>query len=136
MQEEKDFTYNLQDVIYALKKKKQTNTWWHIFNTYTVSDTETILYYAEVLWLPWDEALKEVLELKDALGIFLLLKGKCFKCADLYSDDKRLSVMCYLERCLKMNKQPIYLQRKSDIVTIIKKTSHFQKKLTLWKDNL
>jgi hypothetical protein len=72
--------------------------------------------------------LKGIVELKDALGIFLLLKDKSSEWDDLYSENKRLSVICHLQSTLKRINTTIYLQRKSGILTEMKKTSNFRKK--------
>ncbi|CAM5073328.1 unnamed protein product [Natator depressus] len=98
------------------------------------SDHENLLYHTEVRWLSHGEVLKRVVKLKDELRIFLLQKDKCSKFADLFCDDKWLSVVCYLADIFEINTLNLSLQGKSDILTMSEKVTTFRKKLVLWRE--
>ncbi|KAG6925167.1 zinc finger BED-type containing 5 [Chelydra serpentina] len=100
------------------------------------SDHENLLYHTDVRWISRGKELNRVVELKDELRIFLLQKDKCSKFADLFCDDKWLSVVCYLADIFeKINTLNLSLQGKDDVLTMSEKVIAFQKKLVLWREH-
>lgn len=124
------------DVVNFIKTRPLNSRIFTILCNEMGSDHENILYHTEVRWLSCGKVLKRVVELKDELHIFLLQKDKCSKFADLFCDDKWLSVVCYLADIFeKINTLNLSLQGKGDVLTMSEKVTAFQKKLVLWKEH-
>ncbi|CAM5151165.1 unnamed protein product [Natator depressus] len=124
------------DVVNFIKTRPLDSRIFTILCNEMGSDHENLLYHTEVRWLSRGKVLKRVVELKDELLIFLLQKDKCSKFADLFCDDKSLSVVCYLADIFeKINALNLSLQGKGDVLTMREKVTAFQKKLMLWREH-
>uniref|UniRef100_K7F2Y8 DUF4371 domain-containing protein n=1 Tax=Pelodiscus sinensis TaxID=13735 RepID=K7F2Y8_PELSI len=118
------------DVVNFIKTRPLNSRIFTILCNEMGSDHENLLYHTEVCWLSSGKVLNRVVELKDALRIFLLQKDKCSKFADLFCDDKWISVVCYLADIFeKINTLNLFLQGKGDVLT------RSEKKLVLWKEH-
>lgn len=66
------------------------------------------------------------------LHIFLSQKDKRSKLADLFCDDKKLSVVDIVKTINTLN---VSLQREGDALTMGEQVTTFQRKLGLWREH-
>lgn len=99
------------------------------------SDRESLLYHRDSLVC--GKVLKRVVKLKDEYAFFFHRKtSKCSKSADLFCDEKGLSVLRYLSQYFrKMKTFNLSLQGEANVLAMSEKITAFLKKPIVWREH-